>query len=95
MTFHWAYDEDGNAQPVEKTPSGNFLAIGVDGSLRESSFIHIDPTPIQAPSINWNEETFVMDTDKKRALDLWPVFWIVVVVCVTAYGIAALVLGAN
>jgi hypothetical protein len=56
MTFHWAYDEDGNAQPVEKLPSGRILAIGVNGEMPKSAFVHIDDKPIVAPSIDWTAD---------------------------------------
>jgi len=58
MTFHWAYEENGTAQPVEKTPSGNIVVIGVNGSFKENEagFVYIDPEPMTVPIANFNDD---------------------------------------
>jgi hypothetical protein len=48
--FYWAWDEDGNAQPVECLGNGNVLTFGVGGPVPENSFVHIDKNPIPPPA---------------------------------------------
>lgn len=50
MAFHWAYDEDGIGQPVEKLADDKVLIIGCAEPMTEgeAGFVWVDPHTIAA-----------------------------------------------
>lgn len=57
MSFHWAFDEDGGAQPVEMLKGGMVLVRGCEAPIEATHFVYINPEPLIAPgpntSISW------------------------------------------
>ena len=47
--FYWAWDDEGNAQPVEAMGNGKLLVIGVGGPVPENYFVSIGEAPIEHP----------------------------------------------
>lgn len=57
MTFHWAYDEDGNAQPVEKLKGGKVLVLGYPEPCDpDALFVFVDDKPITPPADGWTRD---------------------------------------
>ncbi len=83
MTYHWAYEEDGDVQVVEKLPNGKFMVFGISEAVTlDGLFVSVDDEPIpQPPRQNWTADMLASNppcedcpppdypTDKTRCAD--------------------------